>query len=394
MKSAVVMGLGLALAAIACTDEAPPPPPPPEVPVVAVIQRDQPIELEMVGQTQGSADIPIRARVEGVLTGMYFIEGRNVAAGDPLYDIDPVPFQSKVVEAEGEVAESRTILAKSKSDLDRIRPLAEMNAVSQVDLDGAVSEYEAALGGLQASNERKKQAQIQLGYTKISAPIDGRIGISAAKVGEFVGREPNPVVLNFVSQTDPIRVRFSIDERRYLKIARRIRDDERQPGPRDTEGNTPAGIQLILADGTIHEHRGHIIGTSAAVDPETGTFTLEADFPNPDEIILAGQFARVRAVVEIEKGALLIPQRAISELQGTFRVFVVAEDGSVSLRPVEVGARVGKLQIIEKGLEAGELVALDIMRVKPGATIVPVLQDAEAVPSPPETESTNADGGP
>ena len=173
----------------------------------------------MVGETLGSSDIPIRARVEGVLTSMDFVEGRSVEKDQLLYTIDPEPFEEEVVEAQGMVAEARTRLAKAKSDLERIRPLAEMDAVSQVDLDGAVAQYEAALGSLQSAEARRSQAEIRLGYTRIYAPISGRISISQARVGEFVGREPNPVVLNFVSQTDPIPGSL-LDRRADLSPAR------------------------------------------------------------------------------------------------------------------------------------------------------------------------------
>jgi membrane fusion protein (multidrug efflux system) len=371
----------LALVA-ACGAGEPPAPPVPKVPVVSVIQRHQPIVLEMVGQTLGSSDIPIRARVEGVLLGMDFTEGRQVAEGDLLYTIDPSPFESKVVEAQGNLAEARTRLAKARADLDRIRPLAEMNAVSQQNLDGAVAQYEAARGAVQAAAARVEQARIELGYTKIHAPISGRIGITQAKVGEFVGQNPNPVVLNFVSLTDPIRVRFAIDEVRYLRLARRLRELERSGEERSREG-----LELVLADGTVHDHKGHIIATDAAIDPQTGTFTLEADFPNPEEIVLAGQFARIRAVVETIPDALLVPSRAISELQGTFRVYLVGEDGTVELRPVELGPTVGRLRVVTSGLEAGEQIAVDTMRLRPGAKVEPVSDEgdgdeAEGTPAP------------
>jgi membrane fusion protein (multidrug efflux system) len=371
----------LALVA-ACGAGEPPAPPVPKVPVVSVIQRHQPIVLEMVGQTLGSSDIPIRARVEGVLLGMDFTEGRQVAEGDLLYTIDPSPFESKVVEAQGNLAEARTRLAKARADLDRIRPLAEMNAVSQQNLDGAVAQYEAARGAVQAAAARVEQARIELGYTKIHAPISGRIGITQAKVGEFVGQNPNPVVLNFVSLTDPIRVRFAIDEVRYLRLARRLRELERSGEERSREG-----LELVLADGTVHDHKGHIIATDAAIDPQTGTFTLEADFPNPEEIVLAGQFARIRAVVETIPDALLVPSRAISELQGTFRVYLVGEDGTVELRPVELGPTVGRLRVVTSGLEAGEQIAVDTMRLRPDAKVEPVSDEgdgdeAEGTPAP------------
>jgi membrane fusion protein (multidrug efflux system) len=367
----------LSTALLACGEQAPPPPPPPEIPVVEVMQRDQPIVLEMVGETMGSVDIPIRARVEGYLEGMFFNEGWPVEKGQLLYTIDPQPFEAAVVEAQGHLAEATTMLSKAKSDLERIRPLAEMKAVSQQDLDGAVAQYEAATGSVQAAEARLEQAEIELGYTRIHSPIEGRIGISAAKVGEFVGREPNPVILNYVSQADPIRVRFSIDEREYLRFAREFAALRADVGNIETlraaRADRDEQLQLVLADGTVHDQTGRIVAYDAAVNPATGTFRLEADFPNPDNLVVAGQFARVRGVIETQEDALLIPQRCIQEQQGLFSVFVVRDDDTVELRQVVPGYKTDQLQIIESGLKPGERVVFEgIQRLRDGAPIVPV----------------------
>jgi len=369
----LVCALPIALVIPGCGESEPPAPPPLEIPVVEVIQRDQPIHIEMVGQTAGSVDIPIRARVEGFLVGMHFQGGQSVEKGQLLYTIEARPYESKVVEAQGRLAQARTAVAKAKADLDRIKPLAEMKAVSQQDLDSAVAQYRAARGALQASEAQLEQAEIELSYTQILSPIDGRIGISEAKVGEFVGQTPNPVILNFVSQTDPIRVRFAIDERRYLKFARTALKEFRS----DAEGQE-ADLELILADGTVHEHRGGIITTDAAVNPTTGTFTIEADFPNPGNLVLAGQFGRVRGVAETREQALLVPQRSVTELQGSFQLFVVAADGSVELRTVEPGPKIDQLQIVESGLEPGERIALEgLQRLKDGMTVTPQLVELD-----------------
>jgi membrane fusion protein (multidrug efflux system) len=360
-----------------CGEAEPPPPPVLDIPVVDVIQQDVPIPIEMVGTTLGSVDIPIRARVEGFLESMDFLEGRDVGKDALLYTIDPLPFEAKVVEAKGHLAEARTMLVKAKSDLARIKPLAEMKAVSQQDLDSAVAEYNAAQGTVQAVEAQLDQAEIELSYTRIHSPIDGRIGISAAKVGEFVGKEPNPVVLNYVSQSDPIRVRFSINEREYLKWARHFAKFREEP---EIELKERAGLELILADGTVHKQPGHVIAYDAAVNPTTGTFTLEADFPNPGNIVLAGQFARVRGIVETRKDALLIPQRAVSELQGNYRVFVIKPDNTVALRDVVPGPRIENRWLIEKGLNPGERVAVEgLLRLKDGMTVNPVTPQ-EAAP--------------
>jgi membrane fusion protein (multidrug efflux system) len=356
----------------ACKPADPPPPPPLEIRVVDVVQRDQPITMEMVGETRGSADIPIRTRVEGVVLTMNFVEGRPVEKDQLLYTIDPEPFESEVIEAQGAMAEVQTRLVKAKSDLNRIRPLAEMHAVSQSDLDGAVAQYEAMAASLQSASARVEQARIRLGYTRISSPIAGRISISEARVGEFVGMHPNPVVLNYVSKTDPIRVRFSVDERTVLAMSRRVQEFRQETGEAPKMGEA---LELTLADGTIHPFPGHIVAADASVNASTGTFTLEADFPNPphEGFVVAGQFARVRAISEVRKDALLIPSRAATELQGSFRVYVIDDDGTVELRPVELGPIIDNFRIVESGVKPGERVAIEIMRLQPGMTVKPKL---------------------
>ena len=362
------VALLLAALAAACGRPEPPTPPPMEIAVLEVQPREVPIYFDMIGQTLGSVDIPIRARVDGVLEEMHFFEGRSVEKGQLLYVIDPAPFQSKVVEAQGRLAEAETLLVKAASDLERIRPLAEIDAVSKQDLDAAVASFEAAQASKQSAQAQVEQAEIQLGYTRIHSPIEGLIGITQAKVGEYVGREPNPVVLNFVSKTDPIRVRFSINEREYLAFRRRFAERVRD---RDTDGPPQATLQLMFADGTLHDHMGGIISSDAAIDPTTGTLTLEADFPNPDQLVLAGQFARVRAAAEQRADTIVVPQRAVMEIQGLFQLAVVGDDGTVDIRQVEMGPRVDDEWVVESGLEAGERVALEgLQRLRPGTKVV------------------------
>jgi membrane fusion protein (multidrug efflux system) len=393
-KSLILVMLAIGTA---CQKKEPPPPPPPEIPVVSPIQRDQPILLEAIGETMGSVDIPIRARVEGYLEGMFFDEGWPVEKDQLLYTIDPQPFEAAVVEARGQLAEARTMLAKAKSDLDRIRPLAEMKAVSEQDLDGAVAEYEAAIGAVQAAEARVEQKEIELGYTRIHSPIHGRIGLSEAKVGEFVGRQPNPVILNYVSQANPIRVRFSIDERQYLQFARQFIELRNADDSKDIAdiraargGQTP--LELVLSDGTVHDQQGFIVAYDAAVNPTTGTFRLEADFPNPDNVVVAGQFARIRGVSETLEDAILVPQRCIQEQQGLFSVFVVTDDGTVELRPVQPGYKVDQLQVIDSGLDAGERVVFEgVQRLRDGMKIVPTPVQIDDTGAP--VEDSPAAGG-
>ncbi len=351
-----------------CEKAEPPPPPLLEIPVVTVVQQDVPIILDMVGQTLGSRDIPIRARVDGTLEGIHFLEGRVVEKGQLLYNIDTRPFDVKVVEAKGYLAEARTAQVKARSDLDRIRPLAEINAVSQQDLDSAVAQFDAAKSSMQVAMAKVEQAEIELSYASIHAPISGRIGLSKAKIGEYVGKEPNPIVLNYVSQTNPIRVRFSINERQYLQFAREFTEEIKNIDKDEDD----TALEMILADGSIHNHKGKVTSFEAAIDPATGTLTLEADFPNPNSIVLAGQFARVRAQVHILKDALLVPQRAISELQGSFQVRVVNKENVIEVRKVIPGAIHNNMQVIKEGLNPGEHVATEgLLRLRNGMEIIP-----------------------
>ena len=372
----------LAIAATACDKTEPPAPPLLEVNVLQIQPRNIPIYLDMVGQTRGSVSIPIRARVDGVLEEMHFLEGRPVSKDQLLYVIDASPYQSQVVESQGRLAQAQTNMAKARSDLDRIRPLAEIDAVSKQDLDAAVAQYEAAIGAVQAAEAQLEQAEIRLGYTRIKAPLAGLIGITKAKVGEYVGREPNPVVLNYLSQTNPIRVRFSINEREYLRFSREL---AAEMADMDEQFEGQANLSLILADGTIHEHTGKVVNFDAAVDPATGTLTLEADFPNPDRLVLPGQFARVRAVIEERKAALAVPQKAVVETQGLYQVAVVDDDNTVSLRRVEMGPRVERDWIVESGLEAGERIALEgLQRLRTGMKVIPSSPQTDT--DPPQKE--------
>ncbi len=337
---------------------------------VAQVERmDVPLFVEMVGATLGTQDVPIRARVEGFLETMSFVEGTFVSQGDPLYTIDPQPFQAKLVEAQSFLAAAQTTHVRTQSDLARIRPLAEMDAVSQQDLDSAVAQEAAASASVRASEAQVELAEIELSYTRITAPITGLIGLSQAKPGEFVGREPNPVVLNVLSDIDPIRVRFSISEREYLELTRTYL----QTADRLRDRNEPRNnLVLLLADGSEHPHRGTVVATAQSINPETGTYSVEASFPNPNNILLPGQFARVRAPYRTLENATVVPRRAIVELQGRYQVFVVGNDNTVEVRAVEIGPVMGTVQVVESGVEEGETIVVEgVQRVRAGALVDP-----------------------
>ncbi len=343
----------------------------PEIPVAKVTLQDVPVYMELVGQTYGSNDISIRARVEGTLEEMHFQEGSRVKKGDLLYTIDPRPFDAKVVEAKSALAEAETVLAKAKNDLRRIKPLAEMNAVSQRELDAAIAQEGAAKASVDAAAASLDFSQIQRSYTTISSPIDGVIGISKAKVGDFVGRSPNPVVLNLVSQIDPIHVRVSVTENDYLRFARQHSAEDQKTR---NERKEKYPLQLILADGSTHPHTGTMRVVDSRIDPTTGSLTIEAAFPNPDRILRSGQFARLKLVSEVRENAVLVPQRALKELQGTYSVFVLNSDNTVTLKKVDAGPTTEKLQVIESGLNANDTIVVEgIQKLRDGMSIDPIL---------------------
>jgi len=295
-----------------------------------------------------------------------------VKKGQLLYTIDPQPFEAEVAEQQSRVAQAETRLVKAENDLKRVRPLADLNAVSQRDLDAAIAERDAAESEVEAANASLRQARIRLGYTKIKSPITGIIGITEAKEGDFVGREPNPVVLNAVSRLDTILVRFSITETQYLRLARY----EMEQDTLDQVDDLDFGLDLILADGSMYDHKGKIDFADRQVDPTTGTILLQASFPNPDEILRPGQFARVRALIIILTDGIMIPQRCVTEIQGIFQVFIVNEQNEVEIRRVDAGRKKGNMWIINEGLTRGEKVVLEGMQqARPGSKVNPVVTE-------------------
>lgn len=353
----------------ACGNDSATPPPAPviEVKVTPVIRRDVPLSIEMVGITMGTQDVPIRARVEGFLESVDFSEGTFVKKGDLLYTIDAQPFKAKLVEAQSQLAAAETNHAKTASDLERIRPLAEIKAVSAQDLDGAVAQEAAARAGVNAAEAGVELANIELSYTRLFAPIDGLIGLTKAKPGEFVGREPNPVVLNMLSDINPIRARFAISEREYLTLARDQKYDRR-----DGAGKEGPALTLILADGSEHPEQGKVMGSAQSIDLETGTYSVEATFPNPDRYILPGQFARVRAPIETLKDVLVVPRQSVVEMQGMFRAYVVNGNNTIEVHEITLGPVSGNFVVVESGLEAGDsLVVEGLQKVRPGMQVRP-----------------------
>jgi membrane fusion protein (multidrug efflux system) len=339
--------------------------PPVAVKVTAAQQKDVPVSREWVGQTLGAVDIEIRARVDGWLDGIHFKEGTEVKQGTLLYTIDTTELEQAVVEAQGRLAEAKTLLARAESDVNRYRPLAAAGAVSQRDLEDALAFYGAKQGELEAAQAALRLAEIDLGYARISAPIDGLIGISAARVGDFVGRPPNPVILNTISRVDSIHVRFSITEQEYLTLVRKRQADPDTPRP-------SYELEMLFADDSVYPHKGKVTFAQRQIDAATGTLQLEASFPNPDRVVRPGQFAKIRTIAEERKDAVVVPSRAVMELQGQYLVWCIGEDNKASMRRVVTGPRVGPFTVIEQGVTAGEKVVVEgLQRIRPDMAVSP-----------------------
>ena len=328
-----------------------------------------PIFQEFVGQIYGERDIPIRARVQGFLQKIYFEEGSRVKKGQLLYAIEPDPFMQEVAEKESMVAQARTLLIQSESDLLRIKPLAEIDAVSKRELDMAQAKRDADISSLEAAKANLNIANINLGYAKMYAPINGIIGKTLAREGEFVGKEPNPVILNTVSEIKIIRVQFFLSENEYLRIAKNYVEKYKQ---KIQKNNQDLPVELILADGTFYDQKGKIDFIDRNVDPSTGAILLQASFPNPDGLIRPGQFARVKTMIKEEIDALLLPQKCITELQGQFSVFVVNSENKIERKQVEIGDKIDDLWIIKEGINSGDKVVLEgLQKVASGMEVIP-----------------------
>jgi len=359
--------VSILILAAGCGDKsAPPPPPPIDVKVATVLQRDVPIETEAIGETRGSTEIDIQTRVEGFLETVNFQEGMPVGRGQLLFTIDPRTFEANLAQARAMLAEAEARLARARQDVDRFKPLVEQHAIARQDYDNALSNAAAAEASVASAQAVAARAEIDLGYTRITSPIDGIAGKVEVQPGNLVGRGQT-TLLTRISDVDPIHVRFSVSEREYLRIRRGTPDPQSPARP----GGRP--ITLILADGSTHPHPGQLVFADRLVDPTTGTLLLEAAFPNPERIVRPGQFARVRAAVDVAAGALLVPQRAVSELQAMSTVAVVNADRTVSLRTVTPGARIGSLWIIENGLAAGDQVVVEgRQKVREGSVVNPI----------------------
>lgn len=370
----VVISLSVFLSLCGCQPEQKAPTPQvPVVEVAAVTQQDVPIYKEWVGVMDGSINAIIRSQVPGYLLRQNYREGEKVTKGQVLFEIDQRTFQAAVNQYKASLDQAKADLARqeaasftSRADLARVRPLSEKNAVSKKDLDDAIgrdmasrASVEAAKAAIMVASANLEKAELDLGFTKITSPIDGIAGIAKTQIGNLVG--PNmQEELTTVSALDPIKVYINISEREYLQSA----------GAEKNVAQIP--LELILADDKVYPEKGHFVLADRQVDPTTGTLKLGTLFPNKGNFLRPGQYGRIRAMIDFKKGALLIPQRAVTEVQGKYLVAVVVADNKINVRPVQVGERIGSNWLIVKGLQPGEQVVVEgTQKVKPGMTVVP-----------------------
>jgi len=343
------------------------PPPSPKVSVYETSAREVPLYQEFVGQIYGFKDIAISARVEGYLEGIHFQEGFPVKKGMLLYTLESQQFEADVAAKMSGVAAAETFTTEAKTYLDRIKPLAKEKAVSQSDLDSAQAQYDVGLSQIKAAKANLRAANIQLSYTKIYSPISGIIGKTKAKVGDFVGRQPSPIILNTVSRIDTVLVQFFITESQYLMLMRtHIVEREEKRAAKDEKPD----LELILSDGSVYPHKGKADFVNREVDPQTGALLIQASFPNPDELLRPGQFAKVKAQIDIVKDGILIPQRCVMELQGTFSVYVLGAENKIQMKEVKVGPKIESFWLIREGLKPGEKVVYEgLQKVKNGTVV-------------------------
>jgi RND family efflux transporter, MFP subunit len=286
-----------------------------------------------------------------------------VKKGHILFEIDPRKFQAALDQAKGEWGKARAQFVKTELDVKRDTPLAAAGAISQKELDDSIQANFGAKAAMASAKAAVEQAELNLTFSKITAPIDGVVGIAKAQIGDLVG--PGDEMAS-MSTLDPIRVYINVSEQEYLRYAEKVRQAYKEREDRKTN------LDLLLADGTIYPQKGAFFIADRQIDVKTGTIRLAARFPNPDNTLRPGQFARIRALTQTKQGALLVPQRSVTELQGGHQIAVVTADNKVEIRPVKVGERTGNLWVVEEGLKAGErVVAEGLQKVKTGMTVTP-----------------------
>ena len=345
------------------------PPPPAEVEVTSVSQRDVPIYSEWVATLDGYVNAQISPQVSGYIVEQNYKEGSYVRKGQTLFRIDPRPFQAIQDQAKAQLAQAEAQLGKTQLDVDRDTPLARERAIAQSQLDNDIQANLAGKAAVKAAQAQVEQAELNIGFTNVTSLIDGIAGIAQVQIGNLVNTAS---VLTSVSQVNPIKAYFPISEQEYMRFAEKI-------NAHNQESRSDSRLfDLILADGSVYPQKGSLLLTDRQIDVTTGSIRMVCAFPNPRNILRPGQFGRIRVARDVRTGALLVPQRAVTELQGSYQVAVVSSDNKVNIRPVKVGERVDTMWILESGVKPGELVIIaGLQKVRDGSTVT-IKQSAPA----------------
>ena len=353
-----------ALAGAGCGKKGESAAPPPEVLVAEVARRDVPVYGEWVGNTDGFINAQIRAKVQGYLLSKPYQEGSLVKAGAVLFQLDPRQYQAALDQAKADRAQAQANLVRSQQNVDRYRPLVAKGAVSKRELEDTIQQAQANAAAVDAARAGVETAQLNLDWTTVRSPIDGVAGIAQAQIGDLIAPT---TLMTTVAQVDPIKVYFPISEQEYLGFTARH--------PSATEGTNPDDrepLELILANETVYEHPGKVTAVGLLIAVQTGSIEIQALFPNPQNRLRPGGYAKVRAVTDLRKGAMVVPQRAVQEVQGSDQVIGVGPDDTVAFRPVVVGPKTRTDWVIERGLEPGDrVVAEGVQRLRPGMKVVP-----------------------
>jgi membrane fusion protein (multidrug efflux system) len=359
----VPLAASLALGISGCKKEAPPPPPAPTVQVAEITLTNLPLAIEFIGQLDSPQNVEVRARVEAFVDNVLFTEGTEVKEGDPLFALDKKPFEEKLAAASGMLAEAKAALNKYDKDVARLKPLAEKRAIPQQDLDNAVASVDVGKANVLSAEARVVSAKIDLSYCDVKSPLAGLIGAKLVSVGSLVGKG-EPTLLATISQLDPIWFYCNVSEVQYLRAETEIR--------RTGKKVEDLPITLMLATGSEHPEKGKIVFIDRAVDAKTGTLRVRAAFRNPEKLLRPGMFARIKVDIGVRPESVLVPERAVAELQGKNFVWVIDAENKATQRSVKVGETIGENVLIVEGLKAGERIVVEgLQKVREGAPVQP-----------------------
>lgn len=373
----LVLAMVLMLGFLGCKKEAPAPPPPPVVQVAEVTATNVPLHTEIIGQLDSPQNVQVRARVEAFVSKILFTEGTEVKEGDPLFALDPKPFEERLAAALGLLAEAKATLGKYQADTNRLAPLARLKAIPQQDMDNAVAAVAVGEASVQSAEARVAGARLDLTYCDVRAPLSGLIGAKQVSIGELVGKG-EPTLLATISTLDPIWFYCAVSEVSFLKTESEARKKGRMV--------SDLPVTLILSDGSVHPSPGRFVFIDRAVDVKTGTLRVRAEFANKEKVLRPGMFGRIRVDVGTRPDTILVPERAVAELQGKNFVWVVGADNKASQRPVKIGEPVTGGVILLEGLKPGERIVVEgLQKVREGTAVQAVTAAQLAASAAPPT---------